>query len=156
VRDVDPDIPVSAIAPMTRMVAQSVDQPRFLARLASVFALLALALAAVGIYGVIAYTVAQRTAEIGVRMALGAARRDVFALVVADGLRLTTAGVVFGMIAAAAMSVGIESLLFGVDPIDPLTFGAMTAALVATSAIACIVPARRAARVDPMVALRTE
>jgi ABC-type antimicrobial peptide transport system permease subunit len=141
---------------MAAIVAESTDEPRFLALLASVFAALALALAAVGIYGVVAYAVAQRTSEIGVRMALGAGRRDVFALVIGDGLRLTAAGLVVGMLAAAAASVSIESLLFGVAPIDPLTFGVMTAALVATSAIACVVPASRAARVEPMAALRDE
>ena len=156
VRDVDPDVPVSGIAPLTSIVAESVDEPRFLARLVSVFAALALALAAVGIYGVIAYAVSQRTSEIGVRMALGAGRSDVFALVVGDGLRLTIAGIAIGLVAAAAMSVSMKSLLFGVAPFDPLTFAVMTAALVGTSALACVVPARRAARVDPMVALRTE
>ncbi|HEY7498230.1 MAG TPA: ABC transporter permease [Vicinamibacterales bacterium] len=156
VRDVDPDIPVSGIAPMSTIVSGSIDEPRFLALLVGVFAALALALAAVGIYGVIAYAVAQRTAEIGVRMALGAARKDVFALVIFDGLKLTAVGIVFGLVAAGAMSLGIESLLFGVRPIDTLTFAGMTAALVITAVAACIVPARRAARVDPMVALRAE
>jgi putative ABC transport system permease protein len=156
VRDVDPDIPLANAGAMTTIVAESIDEPRFFALLAAVFAGLALALAAVGIYGVIAYAVAQRTSEIGVRMALGAERRHVFALVVGDGLKLTVAGVAAGIAAAAAMSLSIKSLLFGVDPIDPLTFGAMTAALVATSALACALPARRAAKVDPMAALRAE
>jgi putative ABC transport system permease protein len=156
VREVDPNIPVGRVTPLSRMVAESIDQPRFLAVLVGVFAALALTLAIVGIYGVISYTVAQRSAEIGVRMALGAGRRDVFAMVVGDGLKLTAFGVLLGVAAAGAMSLSLESLLFGVAPLDASTFGAMTVALVAASALACLLPARRAAQVDPMVALRSE
>jgi putative ABC transport system permease protein len=156
VRALDPDIPVSGITAMSTVVADSIDQPRFFAVLVGVFAVLALALAIVGIYGVISYTVAQRTAEIGVRMALGAARRDVLALIVGDGLKLTALGVLIGVAAAAGASASLTSLLFGVGALDPATFGAMTAVLVAASVLACVLPARRAARVDPMVALRTE
>jgi putative ABC transport system permease protein len=156
VRDLDPDIPVSGITAMSTVVADSIDQPRFFAVLVGVFAVLALALAIVGIYGVISYTVAQRTAEIGVRMALGAGRRDVLALVVGDGLKLTALGVLIGVAAAAGASASLTSLLFGVEALDPATFGAMTAILVAASVLACVLPARRAARVDPIVALRTE
>ena len=156
VRDLDPDIPVSGITAMSTVVADSIDQPRFFAVLVGVFAVLALALAIVGIYGVVSYTVAQRTAEIGVRMALGAGRRDVLALVLGDGLKLTALGVLMGIAAAAAASASLTSLLFGVEALDPATFGAMTAILGAASIMACVVPARRATRVDPMVALRTE
>ena len=156
VRDLDPDIPVSGITAMSTVVAESIDQPRFFAVIVGVFALLALALAIVGIYGVISYTVAQRTAEIGVRMALGAGRRDILALVVGDGLRLTALGILLGVAAAAAASAGLRSLLFGVGALDPATFGGMTALLVAASILACVVPARRAAGVDPIVALRRE
>ena len=141
---------------MSTVVAESIDQPRFFAVIVGVFALLALALAIVGIYGVISYTVAQRTAEIGVRMALGAGRRDILALVVGDGLRLTALGILLGVAAAAAASAGLRSLLFGVGALDPATFGGMTALLVAASMLACVVPARRAAGVDPIVALRRE
>jgi len=156
VRELDADIPVSGITPMSTVVADSIDQPRFFAVLVGVFAVLALALAIVGIYGVISYTVAQRTAEIGVRMALGAGRRDVLALIVGDGLKLTGLGVLLGVAAAAGVSASLESLLFGVERFDLATFGAMTATLVAASALACLLPARRAAQVDPMVALRME
>jgi putative ABC transport system permease protein len=156
VLDVDPNVPVSNIAPMATLVADSIDQPRFFAVLVTVFGAVALALAAIGIYGVIAYAVAQRTAEIGVRMALGAGRRDVVALVVGDGLKLTAWGAALGLIAAAGVSLSIKSLLFGVDALDPVTFGTMTGTIVAASALACLLPAHRATRVDPMVALRTE
>jgi putative ABC transport system permease protein len=156
VRNLDPDIPVSGIAAMSTVVGESIDQPRFFAVIAGVFALLALALAIVGIYGVISYTVAQRTAEIGVRMALGAGRRDILTLVVADGLKLTALGVLLGIAASAAATAGLRSLLFGVGALDPATFGGMTALLVAASILACAVPARRAAAVDPIVALRRE
>ena len=156
VREVDPDIPVGNVTAMTRLVSESIDDPRFLAILVAVFAALALALAAIGIYGVVAYAVAQRTNEIGVRMALGAGSRDVFALVVGDGLRLTALGVLVGVVAAAAVSASLQSLLFGVAPLDVATFGAMTAMLVTASAVACLLPARRASRVDPIVALRSE
>jgi putative ABC transport system permease protein len=156
VREVDPNVPVSSVAPMSELVADSIGAPRFFALLTGVFAVLALALAAVGIYGVMAYAVALRTPEIGVRMALGAGRRDVFALIVGDGLRLAAIGIGTGLVASALMSLSIRSLLFGVTPADPLTFAGMTALLLMAAAVACIVPAHRAARVDPMVALRAE
>jgi putative ABC transport system permease protein len=154
--EIDPDIPLSNIATMRTIVADSIDQPRFFAVLIAIFAGLAVALAVVGIYGVIAYTVAQRTAEIGVRMALGAGRHDVFALVVGEGLRLTAGGVALGLIGAAGASVAIRTLLFGVTPLDPPTFALTTAALFAAALAACLVPAYRAARVEPVTALRTE
>jgi putative ABC transport system permease protein len=156
VREIDPNVPVSSVAPMSELVADSIGAPRFFALLTGVFAVLALALAAVGIYGVMAYAVALRTPEIGVRMALGAGRRDVFALIVGDGLRLAAIGTGIGLVASALMSLSIRSLLFGVTPADPLTFAAMTALLLIAAAVACIVPAHRAAGVDPMVALRAE
>jgi len=156
VREVDPDIPVSNIEAMTTTVADSIDQPRFFARLIGVFAAIALALAGVGIYGVIAFGVAQRTSEIGVRMALGASHRDILALIARDGAMLTSTGIVIGIVAAGLVSVSLRSLLFGIEPLDTTTFVAMTAVLALASAVACLLPARRAMQVDPIVALRTE
>jgi putative ABC transport system permease protein len=156
VRDVDPDLPVSGVDTMAAIVARSIDEPRFFAALVSIFAGLALGLAALGIYGVIAFAVAERTAEIGVRMALGAGRLDVLALVAADGLKLTLAGAAAGGLAAAALGLSLESMLFGVTPLDPATFAITTGVLLATAVCASVVPARRAARVDPMAALRVE
>jgi putative ABC transport system permease protein len=156
VRDVDPDIPVSNIAAMTTIVADSIDQPRFFARLVAIFAAIALGLAAIGIYGVIAFGVALRTSEIGVRLALGASRRDIVALIAGDGLKLTSTGILIGMIAAGAVSMSLRSLLFGVEPLDTTVFVAMTALLVVASAVACALPARRAVTIDPIVALRSE
>ncbi len=156
VREIDPNIPVSSISSMEQIVAESIDQPRFFALLVGVFALLALTLAVIGIYGVMAFAVAHRTAELGVRIALGASDRDVFALVVSDGLKLAAAGIILGALAAVGMSLAIRSLLFGIEPIDPFTFGATTVALALAAAAACFLPARRATRVDPIVALRAE
>jgi ABC-type antimicrobial peptide transport system permease subunit len=120
------------------------------------FALLALTLAAVGVYGVISYTVAQRTREIGIRMALGAERGAVAALVVRHGLGLAALGAAVGLGGALALTRLMESLLFGVGTADPLTFAAAPLVLIAVAAVACLVPARRASRVDPTVTLRYE
>jgi ABC-type antimicrobial peptide transport system permease subunit len=118
--------------------------------------LLALGLAAIGIYGVMAYAVSQRTTEIGVRMALGAAPSEVFRLVIGDGLRLTAAGIVIGIAGALVVSRWLTTLLFGVKPGEPAVFAATAALLLVVAALACFIPARRATRVDPMVALRAE
>lgn len=120
------------------------------------FGALALTPAAIGTYGVIAYSVSQRTQEIGIRMALGASRQDVLRMVVIVGLRLAIAGVLLGVALSLAAGRFIATLLFGVRAADPLTFSAVAAALLATAVIAAWVPARRATRVDPMVALRSE
>jgi putative ABC transport system permease protein len=120
------------------------------------FGALALTLAAIGTYGVIAYSVSQRTQEIGIRMALGASRRDVLRMVVGGGLRLAIAGVLIGVALSLAAGRFISTLLFGVRATDPLTFSAVAAALLATAVFAAWIPARRATRVDPMVALRYE
>jgi ABC-type antimicrobial peptide transport system permease subunit len=141
---------------MADIVSGSVAEPRFFALLVGVFAALALTLAGVGIYGVMSYAVVQRRAEIGVRMALGAGRSDVFGLVVMEGVRLAAIGAAVGFLAALGLSRAIGSLLYGVAPRDPLTFGAMTAVLLAVAGVASLIPAMRAARVDPMVALRAD
>ena len=153
---IDRNVPVSGITTLAEIVRDAIDQPRFMAVVASAFALLALALAAVGIYGVMAYAVAQRTTEIGVRMALGATPREVFRLIVGDGLRITGIGLMLGLLGSVVVARWLATLLFGVSPGDPVTLGTMAVVLMAAATAACVVPARRATRVDPMVALRAE
>jgi putative ABC transport system permease protein len=138
------------------MVGDSIEQPRFFATLAVAFASLALALSAIGIYGVMAYAVAQRTTEIGVRMALGARPSEVFRLIVTDGLKLTALGVALGLGGSLLIARWLTTLLFEVRPGDPLTLGATAGTLLLVAGAACFVPARRATRVDPMVALRAD
>jgi putative ABC transport system permease protein len=121
-----------------------------------VFAFIALTLAAVGIYGVLAYTVSQCTREIGIRIALGAARADVLGLVLKQGCAIAGIGMLIGLAGAAAMSRSLTTLLFGLTPLDPITFVGVSALLAAVALVACYMPARRAMRVDPIVALRTE
>ena len=156
VASIDAAVPVSGVATLESIVGASIDQPRFFALLAAGFAVLALALAAVGIYGVMAYVVAQRTTEIGVRMALGASAGEVFRLVVGDGLKLTALGVVLGIAGSLLVARWLTSLLFGVTAGDPMTLAGTAGLLLTVAALACVVPARRATRVDPMVALRAE
>jgi ABC-type antimicrobial peptide transport system permease subunit len=156
VRQVDAEQAVSEINTLEGLVNETVAQPRFNASLLALFALLALVLAAVGIYGVIAYAVAQRTSEIGLRVALGAQPRDVLKLIFAQGMRLTVIGIIIGLGAAFALTRWMESLLFQVRPFDPLTLSIMAAALLGVALLACWLPARRATKVDPMIALRRE
>jgi predicted lysophospholipase L1 biosynthesis ABC-type transport system permease subunit len=152
----DRGIPIVGLRTMEEIFNESVGEPRFFAVLAGGFALLALALAAIGIYGVMAYVVSQRTAEIGVRMAVGASMTDVFRLVITDGLKLAALGVVIGLGGAVLIARSLTTLLYGVAPTDPAVLGATAALLVAVAACASIVPAWRATRVDPIIALRTE
>jgi putative ABC transport system permease protein len=155
-RETERDFIISQVRTMDEILTRAVTQPRFNMILFGGFALLALGLGAVGIYGVIVYTVAQRTHEIGVRMALGAQARDVLKLVVAEGLALAASGVGIGLLASFALTRLMKTLLFGVSATDPLTFGSIALLLAAVALLACYVPARRAAKVDPMVALRCE
>jgi putative ABC transport system permease protein len=141
---------------MTAYLAQSVAQRRFNMLLLAVFAGLALVLAAVGIYGVISYSVAQREREVGIRMALGAQAGDVLALIVRQGMRPALLGLFAGVLVAAAMTRFMRNFLFQVSAIDPFVFGAVAFVLTLVAALACLIPARRATRVDPAVALRSE
>jgi predicted permease len=152
----DKDQPVYSIRTLDSVLSESVATPRFRTMLLGVFAGVALILAGVGIYGVISYGASQRTQEIGIRMALGAQATDVLKLVVNHGMKLTLIGVAIGLAAAFALTRLLASLLFGVTPTDALTFASVSSVLVAVALIACYVPARRATKVDPLVALRNE
>ena len=152
----DKDLPFYGVQTFSTYVAQSFVVPQFLSLLLGIFAALALALASVGLYGVVSYSAAQRTHEIGVRMALGAEKRDVLRMVVGQGLELALIGVGIGIAWAFALTRFLSSLLYGVKSTDPLTFVAVSLILIAVALAACYIPARRAAKVDPMVALRYE
>jgi putative ABC transport system permease protein len=149
-------LPVTDIGAIPELVDATLAQPRFQTLLLGLFSGLALTLAAVGIYGVISYSVIQRTHEIGIRMSLGAQPGQVLRLVMGQGAKLALAGIAVGIAAALALTRLMRSLLFEVNPADPLTFAAIAALLVAVALAACYIPARRAMRVDPMTALRYE
>ncbi len=152
----DPTQAVTSIATMEQLVAANLARPRFSAVLLNGLSLLALLLAAVGIYGVLAYSVAQRTAELGIRIALGAQGSDILRLVIGQGMRLVVLGVGLGLAASFALTRLIAKLLFGVSATDPLTFVTITLLLTGVALLACWLPARRATKVDPMIALRYE
>jgi putative ABC transport system permease protein len=153
---VDSQLPVTKVKTMDEVSASSFASRSFNMLLLSIFAGLALVLAAVGIYGVMSYAVTQRTQEIGIRMALGAGVPDVLRLVMRSGMLMTLIGVVIGLAGAVALTRLMESLLFGVTPTDKITFAAVSAVLIVVAFVACYLPARRATKVDPIVALRYE
>ncbi len=153
---IDPKQPLSNITTLERVVSESIAQPRLNMLLMGLFGALAMILAAVGIYGLLSYAVAQRTQEIGIRMALGAQVRDVLSLVLKQGMTLVVSGVALGLVAAFALTRVLRSLLFGVTPTDATTFLSVSGVLIFVSLLACYIPARRAAKVDPLVALRYE
>ena len=152
----DSGVPVYQVATMDQLVRATVATERFDLFVLVFFAALALTLAAVGIYGVLAFGVSRRTREIGIRFALGAHPREVLRLVVRQGMQLVIAGILLGIAGALALTRLMASLLYGVSPTDPATFVAVSVFLAMVALIACYVPARRAMRVDPIVALRTE
>jgi putative ABC transport system permease protein len=156
VRGVDRDLPVFGETSMTKVAAESVSRRKFAMQLVGLFGVLALLLAGVGIYGVIAYSVTQRTREIGIRVALGASRTAILRWVLRQGMILTVVGVALGLVGALALTRLLRSLLFGVGPADILTYGVLAILLTIVALIACYVPARRATKVDPLVALRYE
>jgi len=153
---VDKDIPIPDIRTMDQLLSTSVSRPRFNMILLGIFAVIALVLSAVGVYGVMSYSVVQRTQEIGIRMALGADKSDVLKVVVAQGIRLLLVGIGLGLVASIALTRVLSTMLFGVSPTDPATFALISMLLTIVALAACIVPARRAIKVDPIVALRYE
>jgi predicted permease len=156
IRDIDPTVPVAGLREMDDVVAGSIERPRLLAQLLAAFAGLALLLAAIGAYGVLAYMVAERRREIGIRLALGATRGRILAQVMRQGLVLAGAGVVMGLVAALGLTRLLTTLLFEVQPADPVTLAIVVPSILAIAGVACWLPARRASRLDPNVALRLE
>jgi putative ABC transport system permease protein len=156
IRAMDRDLPPFDIRPMTEVLNLSLATQRFTMLLLGIFAALALALAAIGIYGVIAYSVTQRTHEIGIRRALGAGTSDVVKMIAREALVLAGSGIVVGVAASIAVTRLINGLVFGVSVTDPVTFAAVAVLLASVAFLATFIPARRAIKVDPMVALRYE
>jgi hypothetical protein len=150
------DAAADRVAPLATQLSDSVAQPRFAALVLAAFAALALALAAVGLYGVLAYTVARRRREIGVRSALGASRAQLIAMVMREAIAVVACGLAAGMVLSAALTRLMQALLVGVTPLDPVSFAAAPLALIAVCVIASLIPARRAANTDPALALRLE
>ncbi len=153
---IDPEQPIYHVATLEQTLSESVAPRRFNMAVLGIFAAIALVLAAVGVYGIMAFSVTQRTHEIGVRMALGAERRAVLGLIVRQGLAFTLTGVMIGIGGAWVLTRFLTSFLYAVRPTDPATFLVVSAVLVAVSILATYIPARRATKVDPMVALRYE
>jgi putative ABC transport system permease protein len=156
VAEINKSVPLSDIQTMDHIVSESVTQPRFNVFLLGLFSGIALLLSAAGIYGVTAYTVTQRTQELGIRLALGAQVRDILKMILGQGMIVIGIGLVIGLAAAVALTRLMRSLLFGIGETDPVTFGAITLVLLLVALAACYLPARRAAKVDPLIALRYE
>jgi predicted permease len=156
VRETDPNLPIAGIRTVETVVADSIIQLTFTALALGIAALMALILGAVGLYGVLSYVVSQRTQEMGVRLALGARAGQVQGLVVASGARLALLGLIIGLAGAGALTRLLQGLLFGVEPLDPVTFLGMSLVLLAVGLLASYVPARRAAQVDPVESMRME
>jgi putative ABC transport system permease protein len=154
VREIDPELPLANVRTLDEWVSGSAAQPRLNAELLAVFAAVAIAIAAIGIYGVLAYSVGQRTREIGLRMALGAQRHGVVRLIVREGMTLGMIGIAVGVGGALALSRALTALVFGVSLRDPATYIVVAGTLGVVALAACLVPAFRASRVDPMLALR--
>jgi ABC-type antimicrobial peptide transport system permease subunit len=156
VHDVDANQPVSDMKSMDARIAESLGPQRFAASLLAVFAVLATVLAAIGLYGLVSYSVTQRTNELGIRMALGASRADILRMVLRESARIALIGTAGGVVAGLALTRAIRGVLYGVSAYDPLSFGGSALALIFIALAASYLPARRATRVDPMVALRYE
>ena len=156
IHDLDRNLPISDVFTMDRVVVRSLWQPRLFSWTFAVFGAVALVLAVVGVYGVVSYSVAQRTREIGIRVALGAGRGQIRAMVLWQGMGASAIGIAIGAAGAVAVTRVMGALLYGVSPTDPVTFGLVTLVLAGTVLIACLLPAWRATKVDPIVALRYE
>jgi ABC-type antimicrobial peptide transport system permease subunit len=152
----DPEMPTYKVRTMQQIVGEATASQSFSASLVLAFALLSLMLAAVGLYGVLAYLVTQRVSEIGIRMALGAQRGEILRLVLFDGMRPVLFGLVLGLVGGAVAGMLIKSILYGTRPLDPIVFAGMVGSLLVTAAIASAIPALRACRIEPTQALRTE
>jgi putative ABC transport system permease protein len=156
IRAVDPDLPMAGVATLDTIVDDAMAQPRFSMLLVGGFGALALVLACVGLYGAVSYSVTSRTQEIGIRLALGASRRRVFALVLSQCVRITGLGIACGVALALILLKTMAGFLYGVEATDPPTFAMLSVLLLAVAMLACYLPARRATRVDPLTAMRVE
>jgi putative ABC transport system permease protein len=156
VHELDADLALANVRTMDQWLSNTAAQPRLNTQLLGAFASVALLIASIGIYGVLAYSVSQRTREIGVRMALGATPRGVLGLIVSEGMKVVSVGIGTGLIAGLALGRTVSSLVFGVPVRDPATFTAVAVSLASVALAACAIPALRASRVDPLVALRYE
>jgi putative ABC transport system permease protein len=156
VQSVDPELPVFGAQTLNEKVTASLSERRFSMEMVGLFALTALLLAGLGIYGVISYVVSERTHEIGIRLALGAQRRNILRMILRQGLALAIVGAAVGLVGGLIVSYLMAGLLYGVRPTDPLTFAGVALLLIGVALLACYIPARRAIRVDPLVALRYE